>query len=186
MSHLSLTNHFLIAMPALDDPKFRHTVTYICEHNEQGAMGIVINRPLKTQLDEVFMHMGISSDDPIINHQPVFNGGPVQPERGFVIHSPSGKWESSLVVTDEISVAASKDILIAMAHNDGPEQSLVALGYAGWDAGQLENELIDNTWLHGPSSKEILFSTDSKDRWEASAALLGIDVNLISSQTGHT
>ena len=181
----SLANHFLIAMPSLADPNFEHTVTYICEHNDQGAMGIIINRPSKTQLGEIFMHMGIQSVREEISTQAVFEGGPVQQERGFVIHYPRGNWESALNITDDISVATSTDILSAISNDKGPEHALVALGYAGWGAGQLEDEILDNTWLHGPASKKILFDTPSTERWEAAAALLGINVNLISSDTGH-
>jgi len=181
----SLTNQFLIAMPNLQDPNFEHAVAYVCEHNAQGAMGIIINRPMKTQLGEVFMHMGIESVAAHINEQPVFEGGPVQPERGFVIHLPAGEWESSLTISEDIAVATSTDILTAMANHQGPENALVALGYAGWGAGQLEDEILDNAWLHGPSSSDVLFRVPSEQRWAAAAALLGVDLNLISSQTGH-
>jgi len=181
----SLTNQFLIAMPNLEDPNFEHTVAYVCEHNEQGAMGIIINRPMKTQLGEILMHMGIESSLTDINHQAVYEGGPVQSERGFVIHFPAGQWESSLTISENIAVATSTDILTAMANNQGPENALVALGYAGWSAGQLEDEILDNTWLHGPASSDILFHLPSEQRWAAAAALLGVDLNLISHQTGH-
>lgn len=182
----SLMNQFLIAMPNLEDPNFSHTVTYICEHNEQGAMGIIINRPMKTQLGEIFMHMGIESTDSAINQLPVYEGGPVQPERGFVLHRPIGRrWESSLTIAEDIAVATSMDILGAMAKAKGPKQALIALGYAGWGAGQLEHEILNNAWLHSPVSTEILFNTPSAERWQAAAALIGVDVNLIMNQPGH-
>jgi len=181
----SLSNHFLIAMPALADPNFVHTVTYLCEHNEEGAMGIVINRPLKVTLAEILDHMGIEPSPQVDGSTPIFMGGPVQPERGFVIHSPVGAWESSLQVTSEIAVTTSRDILTAIAHGEGPAHYQIHLGYAGWGAGQLEQEMADNAWLSGPADSEILFERAVAERWTAAARLIGIDLNLLSSDAGH-
>lgn len=181
----SLTNQFLIAMPALDDPNFHGTVTYICEHNPQGAMGIVINRPLSLTLGEVFQQMKISSPETDIARRPVYMGGPVQIDRGFVLHNPAGQWNSMLRITDELGITTSKDILENLATGAGPKQTLVALGYAGWGAGQLEQELADNAWLCGPADNRIIFDTPWQQRWEAAAALMGVDLNQISDQIGH-
>jgi putative transcriptional regulator len=181
----SLRNHFLIAMPALADPNFSHTVTYICEHNEEGAMGIVINRHMPITLAEVLEQMGIEPSSRLDTSVSVHEGGPVQPEHGFVIHSPVGAWESSLNITDDIAVTTSRDILAAIGHNEGPQHYLIALGYAGWGPGQLEQEMAENAWLSGPASPEILFELPLEQRWAAAAAKLGIDLNLLSSEIGH-
>lgn len=181
----SLSNHFLIAMPALDDPNFYHTTTYICEHDEDGALGVVINRPLHMRLGEILAHMDIEPGNDEISSRPVYRGGPVQSNRGFVLHEPSGDWEATLKVTDKIGITSSRDILQAIAAGKGPEKVIVTLGYAGWGAGQLEQELAANTWLNGPASSRIVFDTPSEERWMAAAALLGVDLNLLSSDTGH-
>ncbi|HEY4731614.1 MAG TPA: YqgE/AlgH family protein [Gammaproteobacteria bacterium] len=182
---MSLSNHFLIAMPSLQDPNFMRSVTYICEHNEEGCMGIMINRPLDISLGEVLRQLDIHTDDPQLIKQTVYLGGPVQNERGFVIHRPHGKWEAMLEVTDEIGVTSSRDILAAISAGKGPKNSLVALGYAGWGAGQLEQEIAHNAWLSTPADSSIIFETPSHKRWEAAAALGGIDLTKLSSEIGH-
>ena len=181
----SLSNHFLIAMPALEDPNFHHTTTYICEHDKDGALGVVINRPLDIQLGEILLHMDIRTDDIEIASQPVYMGGPVQNDRGFVLHEPIGDWEATLKVTDDIGITSSRDILAAIAAGEGPENAIITLGYAGWGAGQLEQELAANTWLSGPADRNIVFNTPSERRWLEAAALIGVDLHLISSETGH-
>jgi len=181
----SLCNHFLIAMPAMEDPNFHHTTTYICEHDEEGALGVVINRPLELQLGEILLHMDIHTDDIDIANQPVYMGGPVQNDRGFVLHEPLGDWEATLKVTDEIGITSSRDILAAIAAGEGPENSIVTLGYAGWGAGQLEQEIASNTWLSGPADRKIVFSTPCERRWLEAAALIGVDLHLISNEAGH-
>jgi len=181
----SLANHFLIAMPGLADPNFFHTVTYLCEHNEDGAMGIVINRPLDMRLGDVLAHIGLDASDPFAPDLPVFQGGPVQAERGFIIHQPLGDWEATLPVTGDIGVTASQDILAAIAAGRGPRHTLIALGYAGWGPGQLEQEMADNAWLSGPADPRIIFDTPVERRWEAAAGLLGVDLNLLSGDAGH-
>lgn len=181
----SLSNHFLIAMPGLDDPNFHHTTTYICEHDENGALGVVINRPLNMKLGEILQHMDIGASSKEISSRQVYMGGPVQNDRGFVLHEPSGDWEATLKVTDSIGITSSRDILQAIAEGKGPKNAIVTLGYAGWGAGQLEQELAANTWLSGPASSKIVFETPSEERWLAAAALLGIDLNLLSSDAGH-
>jgi len=183
---MNLTNHFLIAMPTLADPNFHRTVTYLCHHDEEGAMGIVINRPLDLSLGEVLGHMDIESSDPRVNGMPVLQGGPVQRERGFVLHRPSADWDSCLRVSDEIAIATSRDILAAMARGEGPEQALVALGYAGWGAGQLEREVVENAWLSGPADLGIIFEQPYEKRWDLAARLLGIDPERLSMVAGHS
>mgnify|MGYP001596674872 FL=1 len=181
----SLSNHFLIAMPALEDPNFHHTTTYICEHDADGALGVVINRPLDIQLGEILLHMDIRTDDIGIASQPVYMGGPVQNDRGFVLHEPIGDWEATLKVTDDIGITSSRDILAAIAAGEGPENAIITLGYAGWGAGQLEQELAANTWWSGPADRNIVFNTPSERRWLEAAALIGVDLHLISNETGH-
>lgn len=180
-----LGNHFLIAMPNLADPNFFHTVTYICEHNADGALGIVINRPMNLHLRDVLQHMELDAADETVGDTPIFVGGPVQQDRGFVLHRPLGSWEATLKVTDAIGVTSSRDILSAIAAHEGPEESLIALGYAGWGAGQLEQEMAANAWLSGPADERIVFELPHEKRWEAAAAKLGVDLNLLSGETGH-
>lgn len=181
----SLKSQLLIAMPALQDPNFARTVTYICEHGEHGAMGIVINRPTDLRLVDVLNHMQIEGDIGDTADQTVYLGGPVEEERGFVLHTHTDPWDSTMVVNPQISITTSRDILEAMARGVGPSQTLVALGYAGWGAGQLEREIQDNAWLSGPADQSILFELPAEQRWEAAARLLGVDVNLLSSEAGH-
>jgi len=180
----SLRDHFLIAMPGLNDSSFAHTVTYICEHSEQGAMGVVINMATPMLLKEIFEQMALD-DQSNLGEQIVMSGGPVQPERGFVLHSPETKWQSTLQISPDISLTASRDIIAALAEGRGPQQSLIALGYAGWGEGQLEAEIAANSWLTVPASKHVIFDTPLEQRWAAAAQALGIDVNLITSTAGH-
>ena len=181
----NLTNHFLIAMPGLEDPNFYRTVTYICEHSEQGTMGIVVNRPMELRLGEMFEQLDIASDKEEALDMPVYLGGPVQTDRGFVLHSGNHTWDSTLQITPDVSITTSKDILEAIALGEGPENVLVALGYAGWSGGQLEGEISANAWLSGPANDEILFQMPAGERWLAAARLLGIDMNLLSGEAGH-
>ncbi len=186
MSESSLKNQFLIAMPGLEDPHFSRTVTYICDHGEHGAMGIVVNRPSDLHLADVLDHMGIDNHNPWANDQIVYLGGPVQEERGFVLHRPrEGGWKSSIPVTDDIGITTSRDILEAMAEGKGPTQAVVALGYAGWSAGQLEAEMQQNAWLSGPAEVGVLFDLPPEQRWAAAARLLGVDMSLMSTDAGH-
>lgn len=182
---VSLKNHFLIAMPTLMDPNFFHTVTYICEHNSQGAMGIVINQPVELTLDDIVEHLGFTSAGGTHLQQTIYRGGPVETERGFVLHTPVGGWESTLSVTDTIGLSTSNDIVKAIANGEGPLHYLVALGYAGWGAGQLEQEIAENSWLSNPAEESIIFHTSSENRWEAAAALMGIDIKQLTGAMGH-
>ena len=182
---MNLTNQFLIAMPQLSDPNFSRTVTYLCAHHSEGAMGIVINRPLDLKLGEVLGHMDIDPTTPHVNEMQVIQGGPVERERGFVIHQPAGKWDAVLAVGDGIGLATSRDILTAIARGKGPENALVALGYAGWGAGQLEKELIQNAWLSGPADTSIIFDVPYEERWASAARCLGVDPNRLLGEAGH-
>jgi putative transcriptional regulator len=174
-----------LAMPCLSEGIFSQSITYICEHGESGAMGIVINRPLDLSVSEIFEHLQIDSGRDF-SDLPVMAGGPVQMDHGFVLHRYCDKtWEASLKVTPEITLTTSRDILRAIANDNGPQDHLIALGYAGWTAGQLEQELAENSWLTLPGSSDIIFSTPADERLGAAGALLGIDMNLISGQAGH-
>jgi putative transcriptional regulator len=181
-----LTNQFLIAMPTLLDPHFFHSVAYICEHNQHGAMAIIINQPVDLTVGELMEQMDKHPPQNATTESPVFRGGPVEVERGFVLHQSGGdSWESSLPVTDQIALTSSNDIITAMAEGRGPENSLVALGYAGWGAGQLEAEIRANAWLNVPANSQIIFHTKVSERWEAAAALIGIDIHQLTGEMGH-
>ena len=181
----SLTNQLLIAMPGMVDPNFSTTVTLICEHNDEGALGIVINRPLELKLAGLFEQLDVKDPDPQAADRPVLMGGPVGPERGFVLHDPGDTYENSLEVSNDIHLTLSRDVIDAMATGAGPRKSLVALGYAGWEPGQLENEMLANSWLSVPATSEIVFDTPFDDRWMSAARLLGIDISQISPDAGH-
>jgi len=180
----SLRDHFLIAMPGLTDPLFSRSVTYICDHSEQGAMGIVLNQPLDMKLGDVFEQLAIDYQS-VLGDYPVLAGGPVNMQRGFVLHRDQGTWESTLRITSEISLTASRDIVSAIAQKQGPKHAQFALGYAGWSPGQLEEELSANAWLLVPADTRIIFDTPIEERWAATAKQLGVDLNLISSSIGH-
>jgi putative transcriptional regulator len=180
-----LRDHFLLAMPNLSEGIFSQSITYICEHGESGAMGIVINQPLDLSVAEIFEHLQITTCRDF-SKVPVLAGGPVQIDHGFVLHRNCPKtWEASLKVTPGITLTTSRDILRAIAQDSGPQEHLIALGYAGWSAGQLEQELAENSWLTLPADDDIIFSTPIDQRLRAAAALLGIDMNLISAEAGH-
>jgi putative transcriptional regulator len=180
-----LTGQLLIAMPSMQDPNFRETVTFICEHGEQGALGLVINRPMDIELGTVLEQLAMPTEDPALAIQPIMQGGPVQTERGFVIHESGEEWESSANVCDTIRVTTSQDILTSMAAGNGPSRAIVALGYAGWGAGQLEFEIAENAWLSAPATSELLFDTPFDKRWKKAAELLGIDLAMLSIEAGH-
>ena len=181
----TLANQLLIAMPGMADPNFSSTVTLICEHNDEGALGIVINRPLNLKLSGLFEQLELSDADPNAGEIPVLMGGPVGPERGFVLHDCAHSYENSLAVSSEICLTLSRDIIDAMASGDGPKKSLVALGYAGWEAGQLENEMLANSWLNVPATTDIVFDMPFSDRWAAAARAIGIDLSRMSPDAGH-
>lgn len=182
----SLKNHFLIAMPSLMDPHFFRTVTYLCEHNENGAIGIVVNQPLlNLRLGDILEQIGIRTDYPEIASNIVFSGGPLHTERGFILHNKGTEWQSTLSINDHIALTTSPDILQAIALNQGPTHTLIALGYANWEPGQLEKEMSENSWLYGPANTDILFHMAIEQRWRAAAALMGVDVDRLSTDIGH-
>ena len=185
MVHDSLTNQFLIAMPSLRDSDFSQTVTYICAHNEDGAMGLVINRPANCALGEILTQMEMTPDNQSIAKLPVYQGGPVHTDRGFVLHEPGSEWDSSVNVSDALDITTSRDILHAISESAGPENFLIALGYAGWSAGQLEEEIKENAWLNVCADLDIIFNTPCELRWSAATALLGIDHHQLSTGFGH-
>jgi Putative transcriptional regulator len=188
----NLAKQLLIAMPSMEDPNFSRTVTLICEHTDDGAMGIVVNQPTTLLVDELLDNFGPTDADSKQNGKkstsldgPVYAGGPVQIDRGFILHDSDKQWESTHIIDNHLSLTTSEDILVAIAQGKGPENALVALGYAGWGAGQLEEEISANSWLTVPYDTQILFNTPIDQRWQSAATKLGVDVNLISSQAGH-
>lgn len=182
----SLTDHFLIAMPGMDDPNFVRSVIYIGQHNAEGAMGLVINRTAGFALGDILDELQLKPISAEIASQPVLIGGPIQSERGFVLHGADGRsWDSSVQVATDLVLTTSRDILGAIAENRAPERTLFALGYSGWGAGQLERELMANAWLTVPADRAVMFETAIDQRWSAAIALVGIDASRLSDQIGH-
>ncbi len=180
-----LANQLLIAMPGLSDPTFARGVAFLCQHSEDGAMGLMINRLSEYRLGDVLAQMNLHAAQSAVADAPVLIGGPVQPERGFVLHTPGGAWESSFPISEHISVTTSRDILVAMAAGNGPRHAIVTLGYSGWSPGQLEQELADNQWLTAPANQTLLFETPLDERWQAAAHLLGVNLLQLASHAGH-
>ena len=185
MPDFNLTHHFLIAMPAVQEGIFAGTLTYICEHNENGALGIVVNRPISLTLGEMFAQVNIPLQQPNLAKLPVLFGGPVQTERGFVLHDTPGSWESTLRINERLALTTSKDILDAIGAGHGPRNMIVTLGYAGWDQGQMEHEITENIWLTVPASEHILFDLPPEERLPAAMALLGVDYASLVEGAGH-
>lgn len=180
-----LSNQFLIAMPTLADPNFAQTVTLICEHNAQGALGLIINRPMRMRMADVFQQLDLHTENRRLGDQAILQGGPVQPDRGFVIHRGGTSWDSTLIISDTLNVTTSRDILTALANGTGPDTVCMALGYAGWEAGQLEAEVSQNSWLTVPADDRIVFDTPFEQRWAAAAQLLGVSISNLSPHAGH-
>src|SRR3954464_6813172 len=185
MSSINLTHHFLIAMPSMVDPNFSRTLTYICEHNDQGALGLVVNRPIDMTLQALFQRLSLSLSNSEFSERPIYFGGPVQTDRGFVLHEPAGNWQSTLRVGEAIGLTTSKDILEAVGRGEGPTRMLVTLGYAGWSAGQLEHELSQNAWLTVEARDGIIFETPAEERLPAAMELLGLDFARLQDEAGH-
>lgn len=181
----NLTNQFLVAMPGMSDPTFAKTVTYLCQHGAEGALGIIINRPSELTLGEVMEQMSIEVQEAAVGEMRVYFGGPVHRERGFVLHEPGGQWDSTLQVSDSVSLTTSRDILEAIGSGRGPSKILVALGYAGWGSGQLEREILENAWLNVPADTSIMFDSPARQRWKAAAESVGVDITLLTSSAGH-
>jgi len=180
-----LEQQFLIAMPGMDDPNFNRGVTLLCQHNEEGALGITVNRPSEFVLQDLLGQVGLQCADVSLADLPVYDGGPVHRERGFVLHSPDRRSESSMTVGEQIVITTSRDVLEDIASGTGPARFLVALGYAGWGAGQLENEMRDNAWLHVMADSDLIFDLPVEQRWEGAVARLGIEVGRLQPSGGH-
>ena len=181
----SFENQLLIAMPSLDDSYFNKTVTYICEHNDEGAMGLIINLPINVTLNELLLQIDEGKIEVPELDQQVLTGGPVSQDRGFVLHSTQSGWTSSLALSDDVMITTSKDILMALGTENAPKQFMVTLGYAGWGPGQLEAELKANSWLTIDADSDILFNTPIEQRWQKATEKLGIDIAHLSSDVGH-
>ncbi|MEC5385411.1 YqgE/AlgH family protein [Uliginosibacterium sp. H3] len=185
MQNVNLTHHFLIAMPAMEDPDFTRSLVYVAEHNDEGALGVVINRPIDLTVEGLFERVDIPFDIKSLADEPIYFGGPVQTDRGFVLHRPIGEWQSSLKVNGDIALTSSKDILQALGTSGDPSEVLITLGYSGWGAGQLEEELAQNAWLTVPADAEIIFALPPDERLTAAMQLLGVDFTNLSDVAGH-
>ena len=181
----TLAGQLLVAMPGMQDPNFAHSVTYICEHTPEGALGLVINKPMNMDVGEVLAQLSLSAKSELLSHQPVMRGGPVQSERGFILHESPSAWDSTTEVGHAMYVTTSQDILTDMAAGNGPGRMLMALGYAGWEAGQLEDEIRENSWLTVPASSNLVFETPFEDRWREAARSIGIDPASLSLHAGN-
>ena len=189
---INLTNHFLIAMPGMGDGTFAGTVIYLCEHTEKGALGLVINKPIDIKLKNLFEKVELTLDREDLAEEPVYFGGPVQTERGFVLHErlggeagDGGTYNSSLQIPGGLEMTTSKDVLEALANGAGPKKVLVTLGYSGWSAGQLEDELSRNGWINVGAVPGIIFDTPVEQRYDKALSLLGIDPRMLSQEAGH-
>jgi putative transcriptional regulator len=182
----SLSNHLLIALPQLDDPNFARTVTLICRHDEEGAMGLTLNRASEYHMSEILSQLGLEDRSGDLGLREVLFGGPVHPERGFVLHSDDGRdFDSTYRVSGTLKLTTSRDILASMAAGEGPQRALLALGCAGWGPGQLEEELAENAWLAVPAEDSILFELPLEQRWTRAAALIGVDLSLLTDYSGR-
>ena len=181
---VTLRGHFLIATPAIDRGFFNRSLIYLCRHDENGAMGIVVNQRLDITFNDMLEHLEIPAD-PEIPRYPILAGGPIRKDHGFVLHSPAGDWEGSQAVHHDISLTTSRDILCALAAGEGPQECLVALGYAGWAPGQLEAEIADNSWLTVAADRQTLFHSETSQKLAEAGRMLGIDVDLLSANAGH-
>jgi putative transcriptional regulator len=180
-----LSNQLLVAMPSLADSSFAHTVTLICEHSERGALGIVLNKPMTMKLGDVLSQMKMEPEHAAVGERPVLRGGPVHMDRGFVLHRPGGDWDSTHRVSDCVQVTTSRDVLSAIARGTGPQDAFIALGYAAWDEGQLEREVMENSWLTVPMNDRIVFELPYAERWAAAWQLLGVESSRVSLAAGH-
>ncbi|MCP1659556.1 YqgE/AlgH family protein [Neisseria perflava] len=179
---MNLTNHFLIAMPDMDDPFFTDSVVYICEHNDDGALGIVINKPSPITMDMIFAASGRNIPQRM-QHDSVMMGGPVQIDRGYVLHTPIGDWQNSMIVTDDIALTSSRDVIENITEN--VDKALVSIGYSSWRKGQLERELANNGWLTVPADEHILFDVPYEHRYAAAFAKLGFSPSALAAGAGH-
>lgn len=181
----NLTNHFLLAMPGLQDGQFGGSVVFIAEHSPKGALGLVINRPMELDLSQLFERIDLRLEIAPLSSNPVFFGGPVQTDRGFVLHQPVGDWSSTVTVSPQVGLTSSRDVLEAVARGQGPDRLLVTLGYAGWGPGQLEDEIARNAWLTVEADPDLIFNTPVDERLQRAFGLLGINPAFLSSAAGH-
>ncbi len=181
----SLVDKCLIATPAIKDPIFASSLVYMCEHNQEGSMGLVVNHETSQVLDDIFDQLNIHCDDEAIKNQPVYIGGPVQLEQGFVLHSSPALWQNSTEVSPGIHLTSSLDILQAIADGRGPDDYLVILGFSGWASGQLEAELQQNSWLTSSCNADLLFHEKPEDKWQVAFDSLGFDINSLSPVSGN-
>ncbi|MCP4875822.1 MAG: YqgE/AlgH family protein [Gammaproteobacteria bacterium] len=181
----SLVDKCLIATPVIKDPIFASSLVYMCEHSENGSMGLVVNHETSQVLDDIFIQLDIKCENESIKNQPIYIGGPVQLEQGFVLHSNKGGWQNSVEVSYGINLTSSVDILQAIAEDEGPEDYLVILGFSGWASGQLESELQQNSWLTSTCSPDLLFHKKPEDKWQAAFDTLGFDINMLSPVSGN-
>lgn len=185
MDAVNLTDNFLIAMPAMADPYFAQSLVYVCEHNENGALGIIVNRPIDMNLASLFEKIELPLEHKELSELPVYFGGPVQLDRGFVLHRPVGQWQSTLAVNGNVGLTSSRDILVAVGESGDPAEFIITLGYAGWGAGQLEEELAQNAWLTVPARPDILFEMPPEERLPAAMMKLGVSFSQLSDTAGH-
>jgi putative transcriptional regulator len=185
MQSINLTDHFLIAMPALVDSYFSRALVYIAEHNDRGALGVIVNRPIDMSLGLLLEKIDVPLEAEGFANLPVLFGGPVQTDRGFVLHRPVGQWQSTLVVNEHVGLTSSRDILQAVARSGQPQDLMVTLGYAGWSAGQLEHELAQNAWLTVPAVGSILFESPYEERLASALDLLGVNLANLADEAGH-
>ncbi|MEM9441385.1 MAG: YqgE/AlgH family protein [Pseudomonadota bacterium] len=184
-SEISLSGQLLVAMPHMEDPRFARTVVYVCAHSDDGAMGLVVNRLIDSmRFDALLDHLGLEATEPHPN-LPVHFGGPVESSRGFVLHSADLVQDATLLIDDDVALTATTEMLRAIADGSGPERCVLALGYAGWGAGQLDQEIQDNGWLLVPADNQLIFGLDNDAKWEGAIAKLGIDLSLLSTEAGH-
>lgn len=186
---MNLQHHFLIAMPSLQDPVFKRSVIYICEHNDEGAMGLIVNKPMENlTIEGVLEKLDITPEHPAaagtLEH-PVYNGGPVADDRGFILHSPQHSFASSITISEDTVLTTSKDVLESLGSDQQPENIMVALGYCSWEKQQLEDEILENAWLTVPASEQLLFRTPVADRWRNAARPIGVDIVQMTSDAGH-
>jgi putative transcriptional regulator len=181
----SLVDKCLIATPAIKDPIFASSLVYMCEHSENGSMGLVVNHETSQVLDDIFLQLDIQCEDEAVRNQPVYIGGPVQLEQGFVLHSSEGRWQNSVEVSSGINLTSSLDILRAIADGEGPDDYLVILGFSGWASGQLESELQQNSWLTSTCNADLLFHEKPEDKWQVAFNTLGFDINMLSPVSGN-
>ena len=181
----SLANNLLVAMPSLADGHFAQSVTLVCEHSDKGALGIVLNKPLEMKLGDVLAQMKLDASDQKTTELPVLRGGPVHTDRGFVLHRPGGSWDSTHKISEQVQVTTSRDVLAAIARGEGPRDAFIALGYAGWEPGQLEQEILDNAWLSLPINEQLIYEVPFEQRWQAAWQMLGVHSSRVSLVAGH-